>query len=939
MAMSLARRFQDLPPAARAATVLGLIVALLFGVSFARAQTVSHLEDFTGVAGRDCLRTSAHWNVEAGALELHHFEIERRARVALEAVARDLVVAGTRAFVSTSQATHVVDLRAAGGPAAIATVDVGGEGLDFAMGHLFLADPDGFLHVVDVRDAVSPNAVARLEGLVAPTDVVVIGSFALVADANGLRVIDVRDPEAPVVVASLDLGVAVRRLEVDGGWAYLALGEEGLACVDVRDPHALRLAARLDTGSPVAACAADGNRLYLAEGSARRLRVLNVSDPADPASITSHALAGDALDLQVTGNWVHLAGPGGVEIVDVSDPAAPRTHGAGGMAARAIHVAGTTAYTAGDGGLELLWVADLVEPLAPTSRAETPDQAYEVQIAGDYAFVPDYSTGLLIFDLRDPDDIAWVATHDTPGSAVDVALAADVAYVADHSVGGIQVVDVSRPRQPRRLGSLDTPAAAVAIEVAADLLCVGFINGGLTTYDVSNPGAPRRLGSIAAGSIRDIALDGSLAFLADNTDGLDVVDLSDPTAPCLLASRPAAGRPSGIAYSGSHVFLANGLGRVQVFDVTRPEDPFWISEGVTVGFPFKIDVVGEHVFVADHVAGGMQVLDVSDPTRPQLVSGHVTGFYADGVTIAGDHALLSDGQGLQVLRAFDRRPYVDREGDRAQSIALSPAGEAVVLASLRTQQQGEIRWRLHTATTAGGQEVLPDGAWIALDSVGDSLRWEAVLESEDARCTELELRWRTEAPVLDELAVVSSAKESITPLRLRWIRSGYDVVGGALDEYVVERLEGTRWRPVAEISARAEDAYEVLVDGPRDGGLAGPAHYRVVARAEDGRSFASRVRTWSPSSFWLGKSYPNPFRSSTAILYDVPVEGEVVELRILDLRGRRVRTLAQGAHPQGRHRRQWEGRDEAGRRVASGVYFYELVAPGVRHTGRMLLVD
>jgi C1A family cysteine protease len=72
-------------------------------------------------------------------------------------------------------------------------------------------------------------------------------------------------------------------------------------------------------------------------------------------------------------------------------------------------------------------------------------------------------------------------------------------------------------------------------------------------------------------------------------------------------------------------------------------------------------------------------------------------------------------------------------------------------------------------------------------------------------------------------------------------------------------------------------------------------------------------------------NYPNPFNPTTAISYTVPAPGAEVRLTIYDLAGREVRTLVSGVEQAGEHVAVWHGRDDAGREMGSGVYFYRLV--------------
>ena len=78
----------------------------------------------------------------------------------------------------------------------------------------------------------------------------------------------------------------------------------------------------------------------------------------------------------------------------------------------------------------------------------------------------------------------------------------------------------------------------------------------------------------------------------------------------------------------------------------------------------------------------------------------------------------------------------------------------------------------------------------------------------------------------------------------------------------------------------------------------------------------------------LAPASPNPARAGTTIRYGLDAPGRVT-LRVLDVLGREVRTLADGAEEPGDHAVLWDGRDERGRPVPGGVYFYRLeTAPG-----------
>jgi beta-glucanase (GH16 family) len=88
----------------------------------------------------------------------------------------------------------------------------------------------------------------------------------------------------------------------------------------------------------------------------------------------------------------------------------------------------------------------------------------------------------------------------------------------------------------------------------------------------------------------------------------------------------------------------------------------------------------------------------------------------------------------------------------------------------------------------------------------------------------------------------------------------------------------------------------------------------------------------------LLRSAPNPFAPRTSIEFDLPREGPV-ELTVFDVTGRRIRDLVSGRTlPAGRHRVEWDARDDAGAPAAAGVYFYRLRTTDGDRVRRMVRV-
>ena len=92
------------------------------------------------------------------------------------------------------------------------------------------------------------------------------------------------------------------------------------------------------------------------------------------------------------------------------------------------------------------------------------------------------------------------------------------------------------------------------------------------------------------------------------------------------------------------------------------------------------------------------------------------------------------------------------------------------------------------------------------------------------------------------------------------------------------------------------------------------------------RLFFSGVASWwpCPTTLQLAQNAPNPFNSQTILSYFL-LEPGPTRLEVFALTGQRVAVLHQGPQQAGYHRLRWDGRDAAGRPLASGIYLYRLV--------------
>ena len=111
--------------------------------------------------------------------------------------------------------------------------------------------------------------------------------------------------------------------------------------------------------------------------------------------------------------------------------------------------------------------------------------------------------------------------------------------------------------------------------------------------------------------------------------------------------------------------------------------------------------------------------------------------------------------------------------------------------------------------------------------------------------------------------------------------------------------------------------------------IAGTPQY-VIAKTEE-------ILSLLPEDFALHQNYPNPFNPTTTIKFDIP-EPTYISLKIYNLMGQEVRSLNNKWLPTGSHRLIWNGKDQQGIPVSTGVYIYRLQSQEFQQTRKMLLL-
>jgi len=548
-----------------------------------------------------------------------------------------------------------------------------------AAGYLYMADPPFGLRVVDVRDPAQPHVVGEVALPGETKGVAVEGQHVYAACGEaGVRVVDVGDPNQPVIVGSLATRRITRAVVLLGDYAYVAerdQWESGIRVVDVRDPRQPEDLGFLHTPGGADFLTLTDDFGYVL-GASGQIWVLDIDDPASPRRWGTTTIgscrrgrrsqqpgipppAGTAHGMVVLGDRAYVPyGTRGLCVVDISFGGRPVVEAlvdtpgdARGVAVRGRRVHAFVADW--NRGMRVIELADPAEP-EEVNAYDSPGKVYDVAAADGFLCVADWPGGVRVVDVSDPTRPRLAGYQATTGSARGVAafkavppstgaycIVAEVPHyswrrVGDRYVrdlkGGLQIVDVRNPAAPDLMGTFD------GYSLADVTISSGHIYGasqadrypppsptpdslpfnGLQVFDFT-PNAPADLGGLELpGRVLDVAVEGDRAYLAAETAGLQIVDVSDPNDPRPVGSitTGALDDARAVAAAGSYVFVAAGDAGLRMFDVSDPTRPQGVGGQEIPGGAIDVAVEGSHAVVADG-ASGVQLVDVTDPSEPR----------------------------------------------------------------------------------------------------------------------------------------------------------------------------------------------------------------------------------------------------------------------------------------------------------------------------------
>jgi len=557
-----------------------------------------------------------------------------------------LAINGSNLYVAdNSGGLKVIDVSNPANPQLVANPTLSGssgaglERLALAGSRLYAAFAD--LEVFDVTNPASPvgkgsASTTFLEGLA------VDGTLIYAATADGLEVFSSLST-TPFLASSYKTSDWGQAIALSGGFAYYG-SNSGLSVFDISSPASPTLAASTGLVKYIKALSVQGSYLY-ASDDGPGLSVVDISNPKVPSLVgrCGETSATSPGEMAISGQHGYVADSiSGVVILNLLPVSSSSSDGTGGASGVGGAIGSGGAGTAGSSAVGTTTSACSFVGYYPAVEAD------HVIASGTHAYVAEGASGIEVLDISNPASPRRVGSLPST-NAMRLAISGSDLYVADGS-GGLKVIDVSNPASPQLVAApallVNGPSEVHSLALGSNLLYAAYI--GLNVFDVSTPASPTGQGSLSATFIQDLAVDGTLVYAA-TASGLEVFSAATPANPSQVGSYANNDWGSAVAVSAGYAYYGSNNG-LTVIDVSQPSSPTLAASSGTLGSIKGLTIHGNYLYVSN-AGPGLSVVDISNPKVPTVVAkcGELAVGAPESMTIWAQYGLIAGGTGGLVI--------------------------------------------------------------------------------------------------------------------------------------------------------------------------------------------------------------------------------------------------------------------------------------------------
>ncbi len=207
------------------------------------------------------------------------------------------------------------------------------------------------------------------------------------------------------------------------------------------------------------------------------------------------------------------------------------------------------------------------------------------------------------------------------------------------------------------VGNSPSQNESLFVKVNGNLAFLADGTAGLRIIDISNLSNPVTLGSYTTTDVIDgVDVQGNYAYVAAGSAGLQILDISNPSNPVEVGSFDTSGYYAvRVAVQGNYAYIAFDMAGLCIIDISNPSSPYLVSAIPTSGDVLRIAVSGNYAYAIEYVTttvgwfiyyySNLWIVDIRNPSQPQIVGGFTYGglgpyLSLNGVDVKGNYAYL-----------------------------------------------------------------------------------------------------------------------------------------------------------------------------------------------------------------------------------------------------------------------------------------------------------
>ena len=746
----------------------------------------------------------------------------------------------------------------------------------------------------------------------------IVDTLCYLADSYaGLRILDISDIYNIQEIGYCEDAANGQFLQLQDGVLYMACGRSYFRSVDVNDPANPILLQTLRR------CSDDfrihDNLAYSVSDDNECLDIFDISNPSDIqiAEQVEFDFMENGQGVEIHDDYLYFVSDEKFRILSIANPDSLEILYEGEYGRS---VANTIRYFSEDllyMGCYRIW--DVSDPREPEMIfGDWLGRSSDWSEVGERVSFSCNGIGFYIYNIENLERVEEIHWLPVAKGLSDVYVQDDLMYVTSKEKYGskFDIYNIEDICTPIKVGEIDSTEGAGAATWGFDGICVPndlailwawFIRDAILIYSVEDPRQPIQIGEYRSISPVDVVVDGDYIYAAcDGRDGFKVISIANPRNPELVWEYlPPWDYPFdfyGVAVAGEFAYTINmardgELSRnFRVWDRSNPDSLQLMGSCEVRNYWGKVEVRDEYALISGEGDRILSVVSIDDPENPELIHTQRLPDFSCDVTIENDYLCITYyNMGFSLYNLEDpAEPELVTWFDTPSSRGMLYVVDSYVFLSGLIYDVAKVtgRWNVELSTEAHDFGVVHLNTDSTFQLMISNLARQDV-EILDISC--------------DSAAFMVDFNEAFA------IAAGED----------------------ASVNITFTPTEERLYDGQLI--IHTERHDLTVQLSGTGANLGVNDGNLIPIEFALHDAYPNPFNTETIIRYSMPVRTDV-SLIIFDLYGRRVKTLIDAPQIAGYHTTIWDGRNEAGIPVSSGLYFYRINAGNFTKFRKMTMV-